>query len=435
MLHPKHTRLIGKTLKKALARRGGGSALPGLVVEKLDPGFLKRTLSELPKGVVVVSGTNGKTTTTKMVVELLRASGLKVFTNPTGSNFTRGIAASLIESVDDEGNLDADIAVIELDEAHAVHFVREIAPTYALILNVLRDQLDRFGEIDHTAKLLAGVIDATTEGVVLNREDPLVRALARDVPRAKKLQYFGLNPRLKKFFPSDQDMRSNKALKAEKQDSPPVNPRDVILESFKDRKAVFAWGDTKQPATILKLDGVYNVFNAAAALTLARMILGKKADNTLLRRTLADVKPAFGRGEAVEIDGHPLEIVLVKNPSGFRLALMSYANRPAETMIAINDNYADGRDMSWLWDVDFSSLRSESAQAGVAMVSGIRAYDMALRLQYEDVTISQVEPSIGSALDSFLRRTQGTRRIYCTYTAMLSIRRHLAHTYELEAIE
>lgn len=435
MLHPKHTRLIGKTLKKALARRGGGSALPGLVVEKLDPGFLKRTLSELPKGVVVISGTNGKTTTTKMVVELLRASGLKVFTNPTGSNFTRGIAASLIESVDDEGNLDADIAVIELDEAHAVHFVREVTPTYALILNVLRDQLDRFGEIDHTAKLLARVIDATTVGVVLNREDPLVRALARDVPRVKKLQYFGLNPRLNKFFPSDQDMRSNKALKAEKQELPPTNPRDVILESFKDRKAVFAWGDNKQPATILKLDGVYNVFNAAAALTLARMILGKKADDTLLRRTLADVKPAFGRGEAVEIDGHPLEIVLVKNPSGFRLALMSYANRPAETMIAINDNYADGRDMSWLWDVDFSSLRSESSQAGVAMVSGIRAYDMALRLQYEDVTISQVEPSIGSALDSFLRRTQGTRRIYCTYTAMLSIRRHLAHTYELEAIE
>ena len=104
-------------------------------------------------------------------------------------------------------------------------------------------------------------------------------------------------------------------------------------------------------------------------------------------------------------------------------------------MIAINDNYADGRDMSWLWDVDFSSLRSDSAEAGVAMVSGIRAYDMALRLQYEDVTTSQVVPSISSALDSFLRRTNGTRRIYCTYTAMLAIRKHLAHTYELEAIE
>lgn len=436
MLHPKHTRLIGKTLKKALARRGGGSALPGLVVEKLDPEFLKRTLAQLPEGVVIISGTNGKTTTTKMVVELLRASGLKVFSNPTGSNFTRGIAASLIETVDDEGNLDADIAVIELDEAHAVHFVRQVAPRYTLVLNVLRDQLDRFGEIDHTAKLLATVVGATTDGVVLNREDPLVRAFARDIPREKKLQYFGLNPRLKKFFPSDQDMRSVRAKKAkEDTDIPPVNPRDVVLESFASRKAVFAWGDKKQPATILKLDGVYNVFNAAAALALTRMVLGSRSDDTVLRRTLADVKPAFGRGEAIEIDGHPLEIVLVKNPSGFRLALASYASRPASTMIAINDNYADGRDMSWLWDVDFSSLRSDSAQAGVAMVSGIRAYDMALRLQYEDVTTSQVEPSIAGALDSFLRRTSGTRRIYCTYTAMLAIRRHLSKTYELEAIE
>lgn len=433
MLPHKHTRRIGKILKSTLARRGGGSALPGLVVEKLDPQFLKRTLAQLPQGVVVVSGTNGKTTTTKMVVQLLRASGLKVFTNPTGSNFTRGIAASLIDAVDDEGNLDADIAVLELDEAHAVHFVRQVAPRYSLVLNVLRDQLDRFGEIDHTAKLLATVVAATTEGIVLNREDPLTRSLADHVSKSKKLQYFGLNPKLKTMFPSDQDMRSKTAAQAPK--IPSVHKHDVILESFKDRKAVFGFGDKKQPAVTLKLDGVYNVFNAAAALAMARLILGDKADGELLLKELEQVKPAFGRGEAVNIDGSPLEIVLVKNPSGFRLALKSYEARPASTMIAINDNYADGRDMSWLWDVEFDSLRSHSAQAGVAMVSGIRAYDMALRLQYEDVTVSQVETDISSALNTFLRRTHGTRRIYCTYTAMLAIRRALARKHTLEAIE
>lgn len=433
MLNPKLTRSLGKTLKKALARRGGGSALPGLVVEKLDPGFLKRTLTDLPEGVVVISGTNGKTTTTKMVVQLLRASGLKVFTNPTGSNFTRGIAASLLEHVDDAGKLDADIAVIELDEAHAVHFVRQIQPRYSLILNVLRDQLDRFGEIDHTAKLLANVVAATTDGVVLNREDPLVRTLADHIPREKKLQYFGLNPKLKNLFPSDQDMRSTKV--AEAPDIPRVHRADVILESFKDQKAVFAWGEKKQPAVTLKIDGVYNVFNAAAALALTRMITGEHADDKLLLETLSGVKPAFGRGEAIDIDGAPLEIVLVKNPSGFRLALKSYQARPAETMIAINDNYADGRDMSWLWDVDFTSLQSTDATAGVRMVSGIRAYDMALRLQYDDVTISQVEPSIPEALNGFLRRSRGIKRIYCTYTAMLAIRRQLGRDHELEAIE
>lgn len=431
MLPAKHTRKIGKLLKSALAHRGGGSALPGLVVEKLDPEFLQRTLAQLPQGVVVVSGTNGKTTTTKMVVQLLRASGLRVFTNPTGSNFTRGIAASLIDAVDGDGNLDADIAVIELDEAHAVHFVQLVAPRYSLILNVLRDQLDRFGEIDHTAALLAKVIASTSEGIVLNREDPLVRALASDIPRDKKIQYFGLSTKLKAVFPSDQDMRVTKTAAA----VPRANRSDVILASFDDRSAVFAWGDKKQPAVTLKIDGIYNVLNAAAALAIARMVLGDQADGEQLLREIRDIRPAFGRGEAIDIDGSPLEIVLVKNPSGFRLALSSYASRPAETMIAINDNYADGRDMSWLWDVDFTSLRSDSAQAGVAMVSGLRAYDMALRLQYDDVTVSQVEVSTGAALDKFLRRAHGPKRIYCTYTAMLAIRRALAKSYPLEAIE
>ena len=433
MLHAKHTRFIGKILKKALARRGGGSALPGLIVEKLDPDFLKRTLSNLPQGVVVISGTNGKTTTTKMAVQLLRASGLSVFTNPSGSNFTRGIAASLIEVVDDEGNLNADIAVIELDEAHAVHFVHQIQPSYCLILNVLRDQLDRFGEIDHTAKLLSTVVAATTDGVVLNREDPLVRTLAAHVTRNKKLHYFGLNPKLTSMFPSDQDLRSQAA--ADAPAIPHLRHSDVILESFKNQKAVFAWGEEKQSSVTLKLDGVYNVFNAAAALALTRMILGENSDDKLILAELNNVKPAFGRGEAVIIDGEPLEIVLVKNPSGFRLALSSYAARPASTMVAINDNYADGRDMSWLWDVEFESLISDSAVAGVTMVSGIRAYDMALRLQYDDVTVSQVVTSIPEAVDTFLRRSQGRRRIYCTYTAMLAIRRHLAKSYPLEAIE
>jgi UDP-N-acetylmuramyl tripeptide synthase len=429
MLHHKHVRTIGKVTKRALKFRGGGSALPGLIVEKLDPDFLKRTLSGLPHGVVVISGTNGKTTTTKMVVQLLRSEGLKVFTNPTGSNFTRGIAASSLDAVDDDGKLDADIAVIELDEAHATHFVRAIPPKHSLILNVLRDQLDRFGEIDHTAKLLAKVVDATTDGVVLNREDPLVRNLAVDQPGGKKIQYFGLSPDLKKLFPSDQAMRTSKT---SQEKLPHPDRGDVILQKLDGRKAVFAFGEKSQSATELKLDGVYNVFNAAAALALTRMILGKVTDSKKLLSELANVRPAFGRGEAIDIDGTPLEIILVKNPSGFRLALSSYAERPAATMIVINDNYADGRDMSWLWDVDFASLRSDN---GVTMVSGVRAYDMALRLQYDDVLVGKVEPDISEAADMFLKTTSGARRIFCTYTAMLALRRHLAKIYTLEPIE
>ena len=168
--------LSGKVIRKIAKLRGGGSALPGLFMEKIDPNFVSETLSQLPHGVVVISGTNGKTTTTKMVVELLEGQGLKVFTNKTGSNFVRGVAAALLENVDFYGKLPADIAVLELDEAHATYFVKNIQPRFSLILNVMRDQLDRFGEIDYTASLLKKLGEATSGVVVLNRDDKLLSA-------------------------------------------------------------------------------------------------------------------------------------------------------------------------------------------------------------------------------------------------------------------
>jgi UDP-N-acetylmuramoylalanine-D-glutamate ligase len=169
--------ILGKAVRYGARLRGGGSALPGLFVEKIRPDFIKHTLAQLPRGVVVISGTNGKTTTTKMVVALLEAHGLKVFTNRTGSNFSRGVAAALLGDIDLKGNLDADIAVLELDEAHAVKFVQSVPPRYSLLLNVMRDQLDRFGEIDATAKMLEKIAIATTDTVVLNREDRRVLAI------------------------------------------------------------------------------------------------------------------------------------------------------------------------------------------------------------------------------------------------------------------
>lgn len=138
------TPLIGKAVRTASRlAHGGGSAFPGKIVERIDPQFLSRTLAQLPLGVVLVSGTNGKTTTTRMVASMLQSLGLKVFTNPTGSNFTRGVVSSLLAEVSLSGKLDADIAVLELDEAYAVHFVKQVPPDYCLLLNVMRDQLDR----------------------------------------------------------------------------------------------------------------------------------------------------------------------------------------------------------------------------------------------------------------------------------------------------
>lgn len=415
--------LLGKAVRKIAQMRGGGSALPGLFVEKIDPSFIKRTLSELPQGIVVVSGTNGKTTTTKMVVELLQSQGLKVFTNRTGSNFTRGVAAALLGDIDNYGNLDADIAVLELDEAHAVHFVKTIAPRYSLLLNVMRDQLDRFGEIDATAKLLAHIALATTNTVVLNREDSRVAAIAK-VLNDQKVSYFGLASTLTALFPNDDDMRSG----SKKANS--TLTADVVLKSLKDHTAEFQLGDHAVSAT-LELSGVYNIYNAAAALALVRTIVKNDLDETKLIDALSKVTPAFGRGETITIGGQPLELVLVKNPSGFRLSLSSFKPDGVATMIAINDNYADGRDMSWLWDVDFDSLQP----GGVLEVSGVRAYDMALRLQYDEVEVSHVSTDLAEGLQQFITDASTVpKRIFCTYTAMLSLRRELAKMTDVETI-
>jgi len=415
--------LLGKAVRKIALLRGGGSALPGLFVEKIDPQFIKRTLSGLPEGVVVISGTNGKTTTTKMVVELLQSQGLRVFTNRTGSNFTRGVAAALLGEVDTRGQLDADIAVLELDEAHARHFVEAIKPRYSLLLNVLRDQLDRFGEIDVTTKMLERIAENTTDTVVLNREDPRIAGIASKLHQ-QNVVYFGLAPSLARLFPSDDAMRSGASSSAQ------TTKADVTLAALEDNKARFTLG-TQSISTTLELSGIYNVYNAAAALALVRAVVGEKIDQDKLVDTLAHVTPAFGRGESLIVAGQPLEIVLVKNPSGFRLSLASFHPQGYATMIAINDNYADGRDMSWLWDVDFDSLQ----KSGVVTVAGIRAYDMALRLQYDEVPTKHVEPTIAKALKQFIA-TAGDqpKRIYCSYTAMLTVRRALAKITHVEKI-
>ena len=156
--------VAGKAARAASRLRGGGSALPGLVAERVDPGFLAHALADVPGGIVVVTGTNGKTTTTKMLVAVLRAHGRTVFTNPTGSNFTRGVISSMLGELPAARAPRADMAVLELDEAHALKFAAAVKPTHALLLNVARDQLDRFAEIDHTAKLLASLAEQTTTG-------------------------------------------------------------------------------------------------------------------------------------------------------------------------------------------------------------------------------------------------------------------------------
>ena len=179
---------------------------------------------------------------------------------------------------------------------------------------------------------------------------------------------------------------------------------------------------------MLKQRGLAAMINATAAATTARLVLGEAFRPAVADEALRAVTPPFGRGEVIDADGHPLELVLVKNPAGFTVALGTYHAEPVTTMIAINDDYADGQDVSWLYDVSFESLR----ERGVALTSGVRAYDMALRLDYDEVAVAAVEPDLERALDRLIREHPAEpRRIFCTYTAMMRLRRQLAARYGL----
>lgn len=398
--------LLGKTIQKATRLRGnGGSALPGLVIEHTNKNFVKQVLEKLPHGVVVISGTNGKTTTTKIVSELLEKQGLKVFTNKSGSNFVRGVISAILNNIKITGKFDFDIAVLELDEAHAVKFAEQVPIDYALFLNVQRDQLDRFGEIDHTAELLQKVAKHTKQAIVLNREDIRVSKIT-----GPKRIFFGLSENMQKDFPTDDELiAKDKNLTKTKRAS------KVTLEKLKNNNAIYKIDDENYPCK-LSLRGTYNAYNAAGALALCATILPKVKAEKLVT-DLADIKSAFGRGEIFTINDSEVELLLVKNPAAFQLSLTSFADNEHDYMIAINDNVADGRDVSWLWNVYFDLLKE------VKITTGTRAADMALRLKYDDVPTKKVEEDIAVALDKFLKSNKRPKRIFATYTAMLEIRK------------
>lgn len=389
---------------------GHGSALPGLVAEKLYPNFLKEVLYNLPYGVVLVSGTNGKTTTTKIIVDLLRADGYKVFTNPSGSNFTRGVASAALPLIRD-GQLDADIAVLELDEAYAVKFAQKIHPEYTLCLNVLRDQLDRFGEIDHTADLLREVARNTRRTVILNEDDPRLKKIANDKDVKANVAWFGYNGAAGRFYRGDEELHGGEKKLVTK----PNTDSSIRINDLQDRTAEYQL--SKQKAQVkLRLFGIHNALNCAAALATIKEVEADKFNFDQAVEHLGIIKAAFGRGEVLTIGDSEVQLILVKNPSGFQLSLNSVSSRP--TMIAINDDYADGRDVSWLWDVDFSSLSDTPVST-----SGIRGYDMAIRLLYDNVDVDWTDTNLEEACHKFVKALNGNSgQIFATYTAMLKLR-------------
>ena len=405
--------LLGKSVAEAVKLRGksGGQAIPGLVVETLVPGYLGVMLSQLPDGVVIVTGTNGKTTTTKMVVELLQANGKRVLTNPTGSNLTRGIISTVSRQAKHGGKLPFDIAVFELDEAYARQFTDVIKPRYVVGLNASRDQLDRFGEVDKIAELIIDTMLCATEGIITNVDDVRLSKAVKASP--VPVDYFGVAPDLIKYFPCDEELVAvdTRSRKKRTEDMPVA----VRLISFGEDKAVYEIKG-KKAETKLQVTGQHNFQNAAAALAIVSALLPEVRSLQLIEQ-ISEVTPAFGRGQVFTLrNGSTVQLNLVKNPASFRQGLASYVRPNVAIMIAINDRLADSRDMSWLWDVDFSSLQGRT----IEVTSGSRAVDMALRLHYEDIPTTTIELEMDDAVRQFCSLSND-KVIFASYTAMLHL--------------
>ncbi len=407
--------ITGKTIILCLRLFGRkGSALPGLVIEKLYPSYLVRSLSQLPKGVIIVTGTNGKTTTTKVVSELFKASGLRVLSNPSGSNFVRGIVSTAVAGAKINGKIPFDIAVFEQDEAHGVQFVKRFKPAGVVALNVTRDQMDRFGEIDTTAQLIGEIVAAATDWVVLNANDRRIAALA-DRAKGKQVTWFAHSQQLLPSFLDDDQLHHS---------HPPqyflaAQPQVMLKAIAGNQLDLNILGNDIKVNT--PLDGVHNAINIAAVLATYVSAL-PQTDLADAVGALQIGKPAFGRGELIKLpSGSELRLQLVKNPASFKQSLKLLGPQKYNRVgIAINDDYADGRDVSWLWDVDFQAL--QNVRANVAC-GGVRAYDIATRLKYDLVKVDSVTSDFNDFLGIFFNNQPAQRAIiFCTYTAMLKLR-------------
>lgn len=399
------TRLLG---------RGGGSALPGLVAERLDPAVLAK-LARFHSGSVVVTGTNGKTSTTHMLAGILRDGGKRVITNSSGSNLTRGIVSALIGQANWRGRVKADWGVFEVDEATMPAACLALTPKVVVVLNLFRDQLDRYGELDTTARLIGGAIAPLEADIWLNADDPLVAHLASAV-KLGQVRYFGVSDAPVQRLAHDWAADSNRCPKCGEALDYSVN----YFSHIGHYSCANGHFERPKPQMEIKTDakgGLYNAYNQLAAVAAAGS-LGVPAPEAGadLRRDV------FGRQETFGYKGRQLTLLLIKNPTGFNQVIQTFlTDKPGPMMIAVNDNFADGRDVSWLWDVAFEEIGEAQFVA-----SGIRAADLALRLKYADRPAS-VQEDLMDGVDRLLEQVPegGSAYILPTYTAMLELRNRL----------
>jgi UDP-N-acetylmuramyl tripeptide synthase len=447
--------IIAKVLLRTsrLLGRGGGSALPGLVAERLDPNIGRKLARRIPHGSIVVTGTNGKTTTSKMLAQILDDSGEQLVQNRAGSNLSRGVVSALIEHVGWNGRFNETMGLFEVDEAAMPAVCRMLQPREIAVLNLFRDQLDRYGELDTTATLIGKGIAGTKAVLHLNADDPLVASLSKYAPQPDKVHYFGVNQVEAGMLSHDITADSNtcpvcgRALDYSQtfyghighyscpeghfeRPQPGTTAADIELHEDSTEFKLESGDDAAW--TKLKLPGLYNIYNAVAAASVASQLgIGLES----LTHSLQKVHSAFGRVEKVTIGNKQLYLLLVKNPTGFNQIIQTFLlnKKQQHLLIVINDNFADGRDVSWLWDVSFEDLRQ---QHHVIDVGGQRATDMALRLKYTNILSRDVSRDIKKSLNQFIAQLpeHGTGYVIPTYTAMLEIRKQLGRKTKLKGV-
>jgi UDP-N-acetylmuramyl tripeptide synthase len=432
------------------AGRGGGTSLPGQVARIVYPDILTRLSASLPEGSVVVAGTNGKTTTSRMLAGILAASGRTVIHNRAGSNLVQGVATAFALQASLRGSLQGDIAVIETDEAAFPEVVRLVQPRMVVLNNLFRDQLDRYGELDSIGRSWkASLLALPAETVVaFNADDPGIAAVVRDVP-ARKVP-FGLTgcEHTLSELPHAADARACPRCGHDlayhqlylshlgnwycpecglERDHLAIAGHDIDLTGSNSLSLTI---DDKTSARFeVGVPGLYNAYNAVAAVAAARQL---RVPDEAICTALATYESAFGRAQRLELDGRWLTLTLAKNPTGFNEVLRMYTaggeGLTVPAMIAINDKSQDGRDVSWLWDVDFELLAQGD---GPLYTTGLRSADMANRLKYAGIPsdrIHDLAPDLADGLDAFVAAipvgAQG--HILSTYTAMMELHAILA---------
>ena len=433
----------------------GGSTVPGVIARRVDPRVLARISGRLPRGAVALTGTNGKTTTTRMVSRIFAAAGLGAVNNSTGANLATGVTAAVVADAGVSGKPSSEIGLFEVDEASVPRVAAEAELSTLAVLNLFRDQLDRYGELAYTGKVIASAFPDLPQGgsVVLNADDPLVASLGRQTGRAHPV-YFGV----------DEPTLDTGELQhvADSKDCPVCGTAldyELVymghVGTYRCPNCDFARPELSYRASRVKLDGprgtdfllqtptgsrelrldlpgLYNVYNALAAAAVA----GESGVGVEeIARGIEGFGGAFGRVERIQAGDREVFLLLIKNPVGFNEILRTFVVGSAESsgaenvLIAINDRDADGRDVSWLWDVDFEMLSEARPEDGRPfMVSGIRAGDMAVRLKYADLPVGTVVEDRKQAIKQAIEATPPGETLYVlpTYTAMLESRRTLS---------